>query len=142
MISDPPMLSRIRSTSLWDPLGKPGVEAGTALLDPGEVEASRVGDRLQVVGWGEVGVCARDRRMLAAGEAGDGVWENVAEVGVLRVAAVARPEAGVDRQLHQVGQPSDLLGAGRRAARQGAELVEVDGLLAVHLQVGVDEGCV
>jgi hypothetical protein len=33
-----------------DSLGEPGVEAGTALLDPGEVEAGRVRDRLQVVG--------------------------------------------------------------------------------------------
>src|SRR6266496_6572711 len=78
---------------MGDPLGEPRVEAGTALLDPGEVEAGRVGDRLQVVGRGEVGVATRDRRVLAGGEAGDGVWEHVAEVGVLRVAAVTRPEA-------------------------------------------------
>ena len=29
-----------------DPLGERGVEAGTTLLDPREVEAGRVGDRL------------------------------------------------------------------------------------------------
>ncbi len=61
-----------------DPLGELGVEAGTALFDPGEVEAGRVGDRLQVVGRGEVGVGARDRWVLAGREAGDGVWEAVA----------------------------------------------------------------
>jgi hypothetical protein len=92
-----------------------------------------------VVGRGEVGVGAGDRRVLAGGEVGDGVWENVAEVGVLRVAAVARPEAGVDGQLHQVGQPPDLLGSGCLAAGQGAELVQVDRLRAVRLQVSVDE---
>jgi hypothetical protein len=74
------------------------------------------------------------------GEAWDGIREDVAEVLVQRVAAVARPEARVDGQLHQVGQPSDLLRAGRLATRQGAELVQVDRLRAVRLQVGVDEG--
>ena len=79
-------------------------------------------------GRAEVGVGAGDRRMLPGSEAWDGLREGVAEVGVLRVAAVARPEAGVDGQLHQVGEPSDLLRAGRLAARQGAELVQVDGV--------------
>ena len=88
----------------------------------------------------EVGVGARDRRVLAGGEVWDGLRERVAEVGVLRVAAVARPEAGVDGELHQVGEPTDLLRAGRLAARQGAELVQVDRVRAVRLQVGVDEG--
>jgi hypothetical protein len=45
-----------------DPLGELGVEAGTGLLDPGEVEAGRVRDRLQVVGRIEVGVAPGDRR--------------------------------------------------------------------------------
>jgi hypothetical protein len=52
---------------MGDPLGKPGVKAGTALFDPGEVEAGRVRDRLQVVGRSEVGIGARDRRVLASG---------------------------------------------------------------------------
>ena len=77
--------------------------------------------------------------MLTDGEVRDGLRKGVAEVGVLRIAAVARPEAGVDGQLHQVGEPSDLLRAGRLAARQGAELVQVDRFRAVRLQVGVDE---
>ena len=79
--------------------------------------------------------------MLADGERRNGLRRSVAEVGVEPVAAVARPEAGVDAQLHQVGQPADvLLSAVRLAARQRPELVEVDRLLAVRLQVGVDEG--
>jgi hypothetical protein len=72
--------------------------------------------------------------------AGDGLRQGVAEVGVLRVAAVARPEARVDGQLHQVGQTPDLLRAGGRAAGQGAEPVQVDRFRAVRFQVGVDEG--
>ena len=125
---------------MGDPLGERGVEAGTALLDPGEVKAGRVGDRLQVVGSGEVGVGAGNRRMLADGQVWDGLRQGVAEVGVLRVAAVARPEAGVDRELHQVGEPPDLLRAGRLTARQSAELIQIDRVRAVCCQVGVDEG--
>ena len=110
-------------------------------LDEGEVEAGRVGDRLQVVGIADVAVVAGNRRMLADGERRDGLRQLVAEVGVEPVAAVARPEAGVDAQLHQVGQPADvLLSAVRLAARQLPEPVEVNRLLAVRLQVGVDEG--
>jgi hypothetical protein len=106
----------------------------------GKVEAGRVGDRLQVVGRAEVVVAAGNRRMLTDGEARDGLREGVAEVGVLRVAAIARPEAGVDGELHQVGEPSDLLGAGRLAAGQRAELVQIDCLRAVRAQVSVQEG--
>src|SRR5256886_14955230 len=78
--------------------------------------------------------------MLPNRQSWDGLREGVAEVGVLRVAAVARPEAGVDGQLHQVREASDLLRAGGLAARQLAELVQVDCFRAVRLQVGVDEG--
>ena len=73
-----------------DPLRQGGVEARAALLDEGEVEAGRVGDRLQVVGIREVTVVAGNRRMLADGERRDGLRQGVAEVGVERVAAVAR----------------------------------------------------
>ena len=61
-----------------------------------------------------------------------------AEVRVAR-AAVARVEAGVDVQAHQVGEPPDLAGARGLAARQGAERVEVDGVGALRHQVGVEE---
>src|SRR5712691_11387988 len=81
-----------------------------------------------------------EARKLARRKARGGLREGVAEVRVLRVAAVARPEARVDGQLHQVGETSDLLRAGRLAAGQGAELVQVDRCRAVCLQVGVDEG--
>ena len=69
----------------------------------------------------------------------DGLREGVAEVGVQRVAAVARPEAGVDGQLHQVGEPSDLLGAGRLTARQSTKLIQIDGLGPFRSQIGVNE---
>src|SRR3954452_3406663 len=48
-----------------DALCQRGVEAGATLLDERKVEAGRIGDRLEVVGIGEVSVGAGDRRMLA-----------------------------------------------------------------------------
>ena len=69
--------------------------------------------------------------MLTDGQARDSLRQGVAEVGVLRVAAVGGPPPGVDGELHQVGEPPDLLRAGRLTAGQGAELVQVDGVRAV-----------
>ena len=65
--------------------------------------------------------------------------EGVAEVGVERVAAVARPETGVDGQLHQVREPSDLLGARCLTARQSAKLIQIDGFGPFRGQIGVKE---
>jgi hypothetical protein len=59
--------------------------------------------------------------------------QRVAEVGVLRVAAVARPPARVDGQLHQIREPSNLLGARCFAARQVVGVV-VDVLVHVFVQ--------
>ena len=78
--------------------------------------------------------------MLAYGEVGHSLGQRVAEIGVPRVAPVARPPARVDRQLHQVREPADLPRTGRLAARQRAELVQVDALSTVRPQERVDEG--
>ena len=99
----------------------------------------RVRDRLQVLVRPQIVVAARNRRVLSHGQVRDGLRQAVAQVRVLRVAAVARPPAGVDGQLHQVGQPADLTRAGRLAAGQRAELVQVDGVRAVRRQIRVDE---
>jgi len=81
--------------------------------------------------------------MATDGEPRDCLRQGIAEVGVSSSRAIAGPEAGVDGQLHQVGEPFDVLPcAGRLAAGQGAELVQVDRLRAVRLQVGVEEGVV
>ena len=63
--------------------------------------------------------------MLPNRQSWDGLREGVAEVGVQRVAAVARPEARVDGQLHQVREPSDLLSAFRLTARQSTKLIQI-----------------
>ena len=67
------------------------------------------------------------------------VFERVAEVGVFGVAAVARPPARIDGQLHQVGEPPDLLRAGGFAARQRGEFFEVDRVGTTRFQVRVQE---
>ena len=77
--------------------------------------------------------------MLPNRQSRDGLRERVAEVGVQRVAAVARPEAGVDGQLHQVCEPPDLLGPGGLTARQSAKLIQIDGLGPFRSQIGVKE---
>ena len=58
----------------------------------------------------------------------------------MRCAAVASPETGIHVEVHQVGEPSDIGGAGRFAAGQIGELIEVDRISADRLQVRVDEG--
>ena len=108
-----------------DSLSQRRVEAGAALLDRREVKAGGVGDRLQVVGGREVIIGSRNRGKLPGEQVGNGLRERVAEVRVLSVAAVPRPPTGVHGQLHQVGEPLDLLRAGRLAARQGAERLEI-----------------
>ncbi len=77
--------------------------------------------------------------MLSLGEVGNSVFESSSKVWVRGLAAVARPPAGVDRQLLQVGEapflgnPSDLTrGQNRKAA-------QVDLLCAFRLQVVVEK---
>ena len=59
--------------------------------------------------------------------------------GFLCVAAVARPPTGIHGKLHQVGEPSDLLGASCLTARQSAKLIQIDGLGPFRSQIGVKE---
>jgi hypothetical protein len=67
------------------------IKAGSALLDGGEVECRRVGDRLQVVCRLEVGIRPRNGWKLSLSEAGNGLGKRIAEIGILGAAAVARP---------------------------------------------------
>jgi hypothetical protein len=92
---------------IGDPLRQRWVEAGTSLLDEPKVEARRVGDRLDVVSRREVAIVAGDGRELPGIQTRDGLWEGVAEIGVLGAAAVAGPPTGVHRELHEVGEPPE-----------------------------------
>ena len=77
--------------------------------------------------------------MLPNRQSWNGLREGVAEVGVQGVAAVARPEAGVHGQLHQVGETSDVLSTGRLTARQSTKLIQINGLGPFRSQIGVKE---
>src|SRR6266852_1661476 len=106
---------------MGDPLSQRWVEAGPPLLDKRKVESSRVGDRLEMIFGGQVAIVSGNRRELPRTQTGDCLSESVTEVGILRAAAVPRPPTGVHRELHEVGEPSDLLGACRLTAWQGAK---------------------
>src|SRR2546430_7859805 len=131
------------------PLSEGGVEAGPPLLDKPKMETRRVGDRLEVIrdGWGsprfkalQVIIGSRNRRKLPLTQTRDGLSERVPEIGVLRAAAVARPPAGVHRELHEVGEPSLVLEcACRLTALQRAKLIQIDGIGALRNQVRIDE---
>src|SRR5437588_4872635 len=103
------------------------------------METRRVGDRLDVVSGGEVPIVSGNRWELPLTQTRNGLREGVAKIGVLRAAAVACPPTGVHGELHEVGEPSDLLGAGSFTAGQRAKLVQIDGLRTDRSQVGVEE---
>ncbi len=65
--------------------------------------------------------------------------EGVAEIRILRTAAVTRPPTRVYGKLRKVGQTAELIGAGRFAAGQSAELVENHGVCALGSEIRIDE---
>ena len=65
--------------------------------------------------------------------------ESISEIGVFVVAAVARPPTGIHGKLHQVGEPSDLLGAPCLTAGQSTKLIQIDGIGPFRSQIGVKE---
>src|SRR5207248_8699105 len=119
-----------------------GVEARATLLDKPKMETRRVCDRLEVIRdpWGcplfkadQVNICSRNRRKLPLTQTRDSLSERVTEIGILRAASVARPPAGVHRELHEVGEPSLVLEcACRLTALQRAKLIQIDGIGALR----------
>jgi len=62
------MLSTMRNASSWvTRWASEGVQACTALLDEPEVEARRIGDRLQVVRRSKVAIVSRNGWKLSCG---------------------------------------------------------------------------
>src|SRR5207302_3323588 len=67
-------------------------------------------------------------------------WGVRVEVGVCH-AAVARPEAGIDRELGEIGEaPSGLVRAVRLTARQYAEMGKIRGTCAFCFQIIAEKG--
>ena len=60
-------------------------------------------------------------------------------IGIFHAAAVPGVPTRVHRELHEVGDPADLIGPSGATARQGAKLIEVDRVRTLGSQVGVQE---
>src|SRR5690348_4938039 len=103
------------------------------------MESGRAGDGLDVVSGGEVTIVSGNRRKLPGKQTRDGLREGVTEIGILGAAAVACPPTGIHGELHEVGEPSDVLGAGRFTAWQRTKLIQIDWICALRSQVGIEE---
>src|SRR5690349_15481658 len=99
------------------------------------MEPSGVRDCLQVVVGGEIRVASRYRWKLPLEQSGDGRLKCVAKVRVACAAPIPRVVRGIDRELHEVRQPADLLSTGGLAAGQSPELLEAHPLSALRRQV-------
>src|SRR5450755_4659715 len=126
--------------SIADPLSQRRIEAGATLLNKPKMEACRVGNRLDVIVWGQVVIISGNRWKLSFQQAWDGGRERVTELWVLGAAAVPRPITGVYGEFHEVGESSDVLSTCRFTALQRAKLLQVDGISAFWNQVRVNEG--
>src|SRR5882762_9516497 len=84
------------------PLSQRWIEACTALLDSSKVEASRVGDRPNVIAGSQVVIASWDCRMLANSESWDCLRECITQIRVFSTTAVASPPGGVHCELHDV----------------------------------------
>src|SRR5271169_534440 len=82
------------------------IQARSALFDISEVERSSVGDDLKVGGT-PIQICIADGDRAAVGD-GDRLRKCGAKVRVCR-AAVTNVPAGVDVEMHQVGEAADVL---------------------------------
>ena len=118
-----------------DLLAKRCIETRAALFDISEVERCSVGDDLNVTGVPEIGIGPGD-----GGAVGDGNGLRKCG-GKVRVcpAAIADEPAGVDVEVHEVGEAQTLRPRYRRclAARQGSKLIEIDRIRSLGFQVRV-----
>jgi hypothetical protein len=98
------------SQDLWmgDAQGQCRAEAAATYLDKGEMECRRVGDRLDVLPSlvnCYVAIVSGDCRKLPLTQVQDRLLERRAvNVRVLSAAAIPRPPAGIDGELHEVSE--------------------------------------
>src|SRR5260370_3651216 len=121
------------------PLAQSGVKAGARLLNETEVKSRRIGDCLNVVAIAKVGRRCGNCRVLTLVQTRDSLRKRRAEIGVF-FAAVASPPTGIHTELFQICKPSGLLNAAHRRGRQLSKTTEVDWLLALGFQIGLQEG--
>ena len=88
-------------------------------------------------------VASRDSGVLSDVQARDGLHKRRIRIEIrICNAAVPRPKAGVDGELGEVGEPSDLPCSVGLAARQGLELAQVSRLSSLRFQVFAQEASV
>jgi hypothetical protein len=105
------------------------------------MESRRVCDCLDVLWRLQIGISSGDCRELPIMQVRDCLGKN--EIGIkvriIIAAAVPSPPTGIESELHEVGKPKFSAGTGGGAARQGAELIQINWLRAFRHQVCVKE---
>src|SRR5579863_602924 len=125
------------------------IKTAATLLDEGEVESRGECDGLDAVGNVEGrNVGGTFQVIVCSGNSGavhDGLGlreGKFGKIGVIGGAAVAGPEAGVDGEIHQVGEAAKVARARGFAAGQVGEWRKVNRLGADGFEVGVNESLV
>lgn len=127
-------------------LGKRGVQTGSSHFDESKVKACGESNRLEMGGDAFGVIAAEAATVCVRIRSGDGgvllhmqAWHglNKWRTGIkIRVsdAAIPRPEAGVDGQLHEVGEALFPGGTGGRASRNRGKVAQVHGLGTLRFQ--------
>src|SRR5580692_302931 len=99
------------------------------------MEGRGIRDHLNMIRVVEIRIRDGNRRSV-----GDryGLRKRRAEIRILR-AAVADEPAGVDVQMHKIGEAAEILRPRGLASLQSAELVEIHGLRALAFEICVDK---
>lgn len=131
---------------ICDLLGKRGVQTGSSHFDESKVKACGESNRLEMGGDAFGVIAAEAAPVCVRIRSGDGgvllhiqTWHglNKWRTGIkIRVSdpAIPRPEAGVDGQLHEVGEALFPGGTGGRASRNRGKVAQVHGLGTLRFQ--------
>ena len=104
------------------------------------MEGRCVGNCLNVFVWVQIVVCPWNGGELSVVQIRNRLLKDSGiDVGIIRTAAVTRPPAGVDRQLHQARKPQLSAGSCRGAALQHAERFHIHGVGALRNKICIQE---